>query len=93
MGTDKTSESAPVDAVVMRLESWIGSELQQPSWDSYGSVPITTETIRKAIDLAKLVVGKIDKVNWVTPCPDGSIEFSDNDNSIWIRVSMLNESV
>jgi len=92
MGTEKTLESAPVHAVVMRLESWIGSELQQPSWDSYGSVPITTETIRMAIDLAKLIVGKIDKVNLVTPCPDGSIEFSDNDNSIWIRVSMLNES-
>ena len=93
MGTEKTSESALVDAVVMRLESWIGSELQQPSWDSYGAVPITTETIRMAIDLAKLIVGKIDKVNWVTPCPDGSIEFSDNDNSVWIRVSMLNKSV
>lgn len=91
-GPETKADPAPVHRVVMQLESWIGSELQSVGWDSYGAVPITTETIETAIKVARAIIGKIENVDWVQPCPDGSIEFSDHDNSVWIRVSLSNES-
>lgn len=91
-GPEDQAIPAPVHRVVMQLESWIGSELQSPGWDSYGATPITNETIETAIKIARLIVGNVENVDWVQPCPDGSIEFSDHDNSVWIRVSLSKES-
>lgn len=92
--SDRSGSAAVVVSahqIVKRLEQWIGSELQNPSWDSYGARPVTTETIQLAMKLAWLIVGRIDKVNTIQPCPDGSIEFSDPDGSICIRVSLTED--
>jgi hypothetical protein len=85
---DETSESSLVDAVVGRLESWIGSDVQKPNWDSYGANPVTTKTISMAIDLARLIVGRSiggAVINSVVPANDGDIVFTDSDEVVWIK--------
>ena len=82
------SESA--NEMVARIESWRGSDIQRPGWNSYGSEPVTDKTINAAIELAKKIAGKSiggHVISFVVPTGNGAIVFSDSDESVWIEVS------
>jgi membrane-anchored protein YejM (alkaline phosphatase superfamily) len=82
------------DRMVARIESWRGTDVQQPNWCSYRSDPVTTKTIDAAIEVAKQIAGvRISgfEITTVVPTGDGGVEFSDADENIWIQVTTYEE--
>jgi hypothetical protein len=83
------------DRMVARIESWRGTDVQQPNWASYRSDPVTTKTIDAAIEVAKQIAGvRISgfEITTVVPTGDGGVEFSDADENVWIQVTTCEEA-
>lgn len=75
-----------------RLSAWIGSDVQRPNWDSYGAAPIETRTIIVAMKIAERLEGLAfdgRKMDFVGPCVNGEIEFSDGDESVYLRLTTI----
>lgn len=61
----------------------------QPNWDSYGASPINRETCLLAALLSPEMIRC--GLTMIQPTVSGGIEFSDNDDSIWVTVFCDNE--
>lgn len=68
-----------------------GTEVQKPNWNSYGADAISDATIAAAERVAEILDGeRIKGRRLTTVCPhaNGAIVLSDNDESIWIEISV-----
>jgi hypothetical protein len=87
--------SEQANEMVARIESWRGSDIQRPGWNSYGSEPVTDKTINAAIEVAKQIAGKQINgrvITYAVPTSSGGIVFSDSDESVWIEVSTYEDA-
>jgi hypothetical protein len=75
-----------------KLKSWIGTDLQQPNWDSCQSEPVTTRTINVAMQIADRLEGLVidgRKLDCLGLGNDGCVEISDGDASVWIHITTI----
>jgi len=73
------------------LRKWLGSDLQQHGWDAYDAKPIETRTIEVAIAIAERLEGLVinGRPISVEPSNDGTICFSDGDESVYLTLLVL----